>query len=141
MRNRSASESVRLDDREAVHGIFALVPGERLRMSFVLSTGCGAIDGQVMAHGKPNAFSDVLLLESGTPESPGDIGRRRRRRTWNFSINRVPPGRYLLRAWSQLDPAVPGATNLADIAARTSVVVVGVRGGRRLCDRNKGISG
>lgn len=118
-------ESVRHQGRELLHGTLTVPPDSALRLDVKLSTTCGGIDGHVVDKGKPAALAQVVLLLSGSAQSPGDLISVTADAEGAFSFSLLPPGRYWLWAWQHDDPHYPGPESLAEVAGMACEVVVG----------------
>ncbi|MGA2590909.1 MAG: carboxypeptidase regulatory-like domain-containing protein [Bryobacteraceae bacterium] len=117
-------ESIRFGDREVLQGALTIATGQQARMDVATSTQCATIESKVVSQGKPAALARVLLLLSGSAESPGDTFLTTSSDDGTFSIEGLAPGRYLLWAWSQEEPGFAGPPNLAGVLSRAAVVVV-----------------
>jgi hypothetical protein len=109
---------------EVLQRTLTVTPGMSARLDVTLTTECGTIEGHVVAGGKPVPLARVIVLLSGTAESPGDIFESSAEFEGEFSVTLMPPGRYLIWAWNE-GRGFFGPTSLADVADKASVVVVG----------------
>jgi len=118
-------DSVRMDGADIRHGTVNVTPGAALHMDVSLSDQCATIQGKVANGGNPAPFSKVVLLLSGTPQSPGEMVYATSNETGAFSIGKLPPGQYLLWAWPLEDPTYTQPASLAEVAAQATAVSIG----------------
>ncbi len=111
--------------RAVLHDTLTVSSGDSARLDVVLSAQCARIDGQVIMPEHSAAFPVVLVMMSGTAESPGDVLKVDSGEDGSFSVTELPPGRYALWAWSQEDVGFPGPASLVEVANRASIVEVG----------------
>ncbi|MGD0362125.1 MAG: carboxypeptidase-like regulatory domain-containing protein [Bryobacteraceae bacterium] len=117
-------ESVKFGGQEVLQGTVTLTAAEEARLDVAVSTQCAAIDGTVVSQGKPALLARVMLLLSGTAESPGDTFMSISGDDGKFSIVGLAAGRYLLWAWSQEELGFTGPPSLSELRNRGTTVVL-----------------
>lgn len=117
-------ESVKFGRQEVLQGTVTLTAAQEGRLDVAVSTQCAAIDGAVVSQGKPVPLARVMLLLSGTAESPGDTFMSISGDDGKFSVVGLAPGRYLLWAWSQEDPRFAGPPSFSEPQNRGTPVVL-----------------
>jgi hypothetical protein len=117
-------DSITVGGHSVLHGTVSISPGESQILNVVLSIQCAKINGQLIMPEHTPPFAVIAILMSGTPTAPGDVLNFDAAEDGSFTFDRLPPGRYLLWAWSQGDSGYAGPASLADVASQASVVEV-----------------
>jgi hypothetical protein len=117
-------DSATMGGHSVLHGSITVSPGDARQLDIVLSTRCARIAGKVSRPEGVNDYQTVAVLMSGTAESPGDITTVYSAEDVSYSIDQLPPGRYLIWAWSQSDPGFPGPASLAEVFNQSTAIEV-----------------
>ena len=118
-------ESLTFGGRPVLHDRITFSPGDAGSMEVVLSTQCAGIQGKVLIPEGSGPYPFLTMMMSGTAQSPGEMLNILLNEDGSFSVDRLPPGRYHLWAWSQNDLGFPGPASLAEVANQATVVEVG----------------